>query len=87
VQKMQNNVNIGCTIRNAKRLQPLTDDLLDVIRIESQSLCLKDEQFNLTNVINDTLASSDAYSRKERNIPNKIRILSFSKYCYYYSSR
>ncbi len=33
--------------RNAKRLQRLTEDILDITRIESKSLQLKKEQFNL----------------------------------------
>jgi signal transduction histidine kinase len=37
--------------RNAKRLQRLSEDILDVTRIESQSLILNKEQFNLNNVI------------------------------------
>jgi signal transduction histidine kinase len=37
--------------RNAKRLQKLTDDILDVSRIESQTLKLSKEQFNLNDVI------------------------------------
>ena len=37
--------------RNAKRLQKLTDDILDVSRIESQALKLNKEQFNLNDVI------------------------------------
>ena len=37
--------------RNAKRLQKLTDDILDVTRIESQTLKLNKEQFNLNDVI------------------------------------
>jgi signal transduction histidine kinase len=37
--------------RNAKRLQSLTEDILDVTRIESHSLKLKKEEFNLNDVI------------------------------------
>src|SRR5918999_814627 len=37
--------------RNAKRLQGLTEDILDVTRIESHSLKLKKEEFNLNDVI------------------------------------
>jgi signal transduction histidine kinase len=37
--------------RNAKRLQRLTEDILDVTKIESQSLNLKREQFNLNDVL------------------------------------
>jgi signal transduction histidine kinase len=37
--------------RNAVRLQRLTNDILDVTRIESHTLKLKKEQFNLTDLI------------------------------------
>jgi signal transduction histidine kinase len=39
------------TIRNAKRLRQLTEEVLDVSRIESNLLQLKKEQFNLTETI------------------------------------
>nr|MDQ6864231.1 sensor histidine kinase [Thermoproteota archaeon] len=39
--------------RNATRLQRLTNDILDVTRIESQSLILNLERFNLNEVISD----------------------------------
>jgi two-component system, OmpR family, sensor histidine kinase VicK len=38
-------------IRNAKRLQRLTEDILDVTRIESKSLDLKKESFSLSEMI------------------------------------
>ena len=37
--------------RNANRLQRLTNDILDVTRIESQTLKLRKEQFNLRDLI------------------------------------
>jgi signal transduction histidine kinase len=39
------------TIRNAKRLQQLTNDILDVTKIEGRSLELKKEYFNLNDVV------------------------------------
>jgi two-component system sensor histidine kinase VicK len=58
--------------RGAKRLHALTEDILDVTRIESQSLDLKKEQFNLndilTNTINDTLINSNFLKNKEKNV-------------------
>ena len=57
--------------RNAKRLQRLTEDILDATRIEGQSLYLKEEQFKLNdiipNVINDTLTNADALLKRETN--------------------
>jgi two-component system, OmpR family, sensor histidine kinase VicK len=41
--------------RNAKRLQRLTDDILDVTKIESRSLKLNKEIFNLNDVITNTI--------------------------------
>jgi two-component system, OmpR family, sensor histidine kinase VicK len=41
--------------RNAKRLSRLTEDILDVTKIESQSLNLKKEQFNLNEVITNAI--------------------------------
>ena len=42
-------------IRNAKRLQRLADDILDVTKIESESLNLKKGFFNLNDVITNTI--------------------------------
>ncbi|MFL6344999.1 MAG: ATP-binding protein [Nitrososphaeraceae archaeon] len=42
-------------IRNAKRLQRLTEDILDVTKIESGSLNLKKEFFNLNDVITNSV--------------------------------
>jgi signal transduction histidine kinase len=63
---------LDITIRNAKRLHQLTEDILDVTRIEGHSLSLNKEQFNMndliTNVINDISSSSPKiYSNKEIN--------------------
>jgi light-regulated signal transduction histidine kinase (bacteriophytochrome) len=41
--------------RNAKRLHRLTEDILDVTKIESQSLNLKKEYFNLNDIITDAI--------------------------------
>jgi signal transduction histidine kinase len=38
-------------LRNANRLHQLTEDILDVTRIESHTLKLREERFNLNNVI------------------------------------
>ena len=74
----QYNELIDAIIRNAKRLQQLTEDILDVTRIESQqSLIMKKERFNLNdlimNAINDIMIKKEI---KNKNIkllykPNK----------------
>jgi len=52
---------LGIIIRNAKRLNRLSDEILDVTRLEAQTLELKKEQFNLNDVIlhamNDMMSS------------------------------
>jgi hypothetical protein len=42
-------------MRNARRLQRLADDILDVTKIESESLNLKKEFFNLNDVITNSI--------------------------------
>jgi two-component system sensor histidine kinase VicK len=42
-------------MRNARRLQRLADDILDVTKIESESLNLKKESFNLNDVITNSV--------------------------------
>jgi signal transduction histidine kinase len=49
------NEQIALIIRNAKRLERLASDILDVSKIESQSLKLNKERFNLNNVLYDTI--------------------------------
>jgi signal transduction histidine kinase len=63
---------LDVTIRNAKRLQRLADDILDVTRIESQSLNLKKEAFNLNdiivNAIDDIVTNKDSLKIKKNLI-------------------
>ena len=42
-------------IRNAKRLKRLTDNVLDVTKIESQSLVFNNDKLNLNSVVSDVL--------------------------------
>jgi two-component system, OmpR family, sensor histidine kinase VicK len=57
-------------IRNAKRLQRLTEDILDVTRIESKSLDLKKELFNLSEMISGAIADSNNQAVKEHKDTN-----------------
>jgi two-component system sensor histidine kinase VicK len=41
--------------RNAKRLQTLTEDILDVTKIENNSLQLKKEKFNIYDILSDVI--------------------------------
>jgi signal transduction histidine kinase len=62
---------LDVTLRNAKRLQRLTENILDVTKIESQSLKLDKEQLNLNenilNVIKDVKSQIPS--------PDKLKIL------------
>ncbi len=58
-------------IRNAKRLKRLTDNLLDITKIESQSLLLKKEKLNLNILISEVLKD---YVKKQKN-QQKIKIV------------
>ena len=59
-------------IRNAKRLQQLTEDILDVTKIETQSLKLKKEQFNLNDIISNTVRDYTNQVEKKRNSNVKL---------------
>jgi two-component system, OmpR family, sensor histidine kinase VicK len=62
---------LDATIRNAKRLQRLTEDILDVTKIESQSLRLNKEKFNLYEMILNTIADyRNQVNKKEGNNNN-----------------
>ena len=52
-------------IRNAKRLQRLSEDILDITKIESKSLGLKKELFNLSEVLLNAIADSNNQIVKE----------------------
>ena len=56
--------------RNAKRLQQLTEDILDVSKIETQSLKLKKEQFNLNDVISNSIQDYTKQIKKGSSISN-----------------
>ena len=66
---------IALIIRNAKRLERLASDILDVSKIESQSLKLNKEQFNLREVLSDTV--QDVVNHLETNTggDSAVRIL------------
>ena len=60
-------------IRNAKRLQRLTDDILDVTKIESHSLNLNKERFNLIELISNIL--QDVTSQIEKANSGKLKLV------------
>ena len=60
--------------RNAKRLQGLTEDILDVTRIESHTLKLNKEKFNLNDVIT-TCINDVTINDKNRNNGKNVKLL------------
>ncbi|HMH11242.1 MAG TPA: HAMP domain-containing sensor histidine kinase, partial [Candidatus Nitrosopolaris rasttigaisensis] len=74
---------LDVTIRNAKRLRRLTEDILDVSKIESQKpLQLNQEKFNLTEFLLNTVADfkneisrdNDDDNNNSKNINPNIRL-------------
>ena len=69
--------------RNTKRLQRLTEDILDVTKIESQSLVLRKEQFNLNdvivNAIDDLMTNKEDFKIKKHLIRLQYPPASHSK--------
>jgi signal transduction histidine kinase len=60
---------VSSLIRNAKRLDRLASDILDVTRIESKSLKLHKERFNLSDVVCGSLADIRRYENERANFP------------------
>ncbi|MRN68925.1 MAG: hypothetical protein FIO04_04420, partial [Nitrosopumilales archaeon] len=74
---------LDVTIRNAKRLRRLTEDILDVSKIESQKpLQLNKEKFNLTEILLNTVADfkneisidNDDNNNNSKNINPSIKL-------------
>jgi signal transduction histidine kinase len=53
--------------RNAERLQQLIEDILDVTRIESQSLRLKKERFSLNDLILTVISGHKSQNERDQN--------------------
>jgi signal transduction histidine kinase len=62
--------------RNAKRLHRLTEDILDVSRIESKSLFLRKERFNVTEMTRSAIVDSTNQIKKEYQNKIKIELIS-----------
>src|ERR671910_2048069 len=54
--------------RNSKRLKQITDDVLDVARIESGSFFLTKEKFNLKEMIIDILKENEQIIQHKKNL-------------------
>lgn len=75
IQDIQQRELVDVITRNAKRLLQLTEAILDVTKIESQSLTLKKELFNLNDVIinamNDITLGVDFLNNKNIQLSYK----------------
>ena len=69
--------SLGLICRNAERLKRLAEDILDVTRIESQSLTFTKERLNLNEVIFDTI-QNNVWNQIDRD--NKVKIIFEPKY-------
>jgi signal transduction histidine kinase len=69
---------VDVIIRNAKRLQRLTENILDVTKIESQSLKLNKEIFNLndiiTNALDDIILNKEFKNKKNDSNVDYIKL-------------
>jgi signal transduction histidine kinase len=78
IKDIQQQELLDVIIRNAKRSQQLTNDILDVTKIESHSLNLKKEPFNLndviTNVIDDIMTNRDLLSGSQKKDSDIMKI-------------
>jgi len=74
IKEPQQQELLDVTIRNAKRLQRLTEDILDVTKIESKSLNLNKEWFNLNDIITNTIEDTIAKIVKKSQRGNLIKL-------------
>jgi two-component system sensor histidine kinase VicK len=61
--------------RSARRLKRLTEDILDVTRIENQSLNLKKERFNLNDMIVNAIDDITTNKESSRIKRNSIKVI------------
>jgi signal transduction histidine kinase len=68
------NEQIALIIRNAKRLERLASDILDVSKIESQSLKLNKERFNINNVLYDTIQDIRNRLANDNGLDSSVKV-------------
>ena len=68
IKDNEQRVLVDVISRNAKRLQRLTEDILDITKIESQSLNLKNEIFNLNEIVINVLAEYENRIGSKNNV-------------------
>jgi signal transduction histidine kinase len=87
-QKKEVNINQTCDhldviIRNARKLQRLTDDVLDINKIETNSLHIRKDTFNLKELIqvlvDDYKSPNDNENKYDSNIYRNIELSSITE--------
>jgi two-component system sensor histidine kinase VicK len=66
---------LNAIVRNAKKLEQLTNDILDVARIETNSLKVTKEQFNLSDVIVNVIEDIHTTSTHLHNNQKIVKML------------
>ena len=66
---------LSIIIRNAKRLQQLTADILDISKIQTHSLTLKKEQLNLNEMIINATGDYRNQIEIDGNNQNEIKVM------------
>ncbi|MGB8936766.1 MAG: ATP-binding protein [Candidatus Nitrosopolaris sp.] len=72
VKDIEEHKLLDSIVKGARRLQKLSNDILDVTRIESHSLQLIKEQFNVNDVILDVMTDM-----KRQIVDDKVKLLSY----------
>ena len=72
IQNPEQREVLDTVVRNAKRLKRLADDIIDVTKIESQSLKLNKEQLNLNDLISNIIYDYKNIIVKDNN--NKVKV-------------
>jgi signal transduction histidine kinase len=66
---------LSIIIRNAKRLQQLSADILDIAKIEDHTLILKKEQFDVNEIISDAMVDYRNQIEKDGKNRNECNLL------------
>lgn len=74
-QPGDNAESVNAILRNAERLQRLTNNILDVTRIESQNLKLNMEQLNLKDIVIEIVKEYEDLLRNRNSGAEKIRLV------------
>ena len=76
----ENHKMAGIISRNALKLQHIAEDILDVTKIESQSLSLNKEKFDLDELISNTIADfENSSNNKYEDLTKFVKIIYKSK--------